>query len=113
MRILVTGHQGYIGSVLAPQLAWRGHEVVGLDSNLFEQCTFGEPPVDFPAIRKDIRDVTLSDLQGFDAIIHLAALSNDPLGNLNPELTYEINYTASVRLARLAKEAGIPRFLFS
>jgi nucleoside-diphosphate-sugar epimerase len=113
MRILVTGHKGYIGAVMAPWLAAAGHEVVGLDSDLFEQCTFGEPLVDFPSIRKDLRDVEASDLEGFDALIHLAGLSNDPLGNLNPELTYDINHEASVRLARLAKEAGVGRFLFS
>jgi nucleoside-diphosphate-sugar epimerase len=113
MRILVTGHKGYIGAVMAPWLAAAGHEVVGLDSDLFEQCTFGEPLVDFPSIRKDLRDVEVSDLEGFDALIHLAGLSNDPLGNLNPKLTYEINHEASVRLARLAREAGVGRFLFS
>jgi nucleoside-diphosphate-sugar epimerase len=113
MRILLTGHKGYIGTVMAPLIANAGHEVVGLDSDLFEQCTFGEPPRDFPSIRKDLRDVEHSDLEGFDAVIHLAGLSNDPLGNLNPDLTYDINYHASVRLARLAKEAGVSRFLFS
>jgi len=99
--------------VMAPLLADAGHEVVGLDSDLFEQCTFGEPPREFPSIRKDIRDVQQSDLEGCDAVIHLAGLSNDPLGNLNPDLTYDINYHASVRLARLSKEAGVKRFLFS
>src|SRR5713226_5742213 len=113
MRILVTGHKGYIGAVLAPLFAAEGHEVVGLDSDLFEQCTFGEPLREFPSIRKDLRDVELADLKGFDAVVHLAGLSNDPLGNLNPELTYEINYAASCRLAELAKRAGIQRFLFS
>jgi nucleoside-diphosphate-sugar epimerase len=113
MRILLTGHKGYIGTIMAPLIADAGHEVVGLDSDLFEQCTFGEPPRDFPSIRKDLRDVEHSDLEGFDAVIHLAGLSNDPLGNLNPDLTYDINYHASVRLARLAKEAGVSRFLFS
>jgi nucleoside-diphosphate-sugar epimerase len=113
MRILVTGHKGYIGTVMAPFLAQAGHEVVGLDSDLFEQCTFGEEPQDFPSIRKDLRDVEYADLEGIEAVIHLAGLSNDPLGNLNPDLTYDINYHASVRLARLAKEVGIARFLFS
>jgi nucleoside-diphosphate-sugar epimerase len=113
MHILVTGHNGYIGTVMTPLLLAEGHEVVGLDSDLFERCTFSSPPPDVPAIRKDIRDVQASDLRGFDAVIHLAALSNDPLGNLNPTLTYEINHAASVRLAELAKEAQIPRFLFS
>src|SRR5262245_21086191 len=113
MHILVTGHNGYIGTVMTPLLLAEGHKVVGLDSDLFERCTFSSPPPDVPAIRKDIRDVQASDLRGFDAVIHLAALSNDPLGNLNPTLTYEINHAASVRLAELAKEAQIPRFLFS
>ncbi len=113
MRILLTGHKGYIGTVMAPLIADAGHEVAGLDSDLFEQCTFGEPPREFPSIRKDLRDVEHSDLEGFDAVIHLAGLSNDPLGNLNPDLTYDINYHASVRLAHLAKEVGVKRFLFS
>jgi nucleoside-diphosphate-sugar epimerase len=89
------------------------HEVVGLDSDLFERCTFGEGIAEIPETIKDVRDVELSDLEGFDAVLHLAGLSNDPLGNLNPELTYEINHAASVRLAELAKQAGVPRFIFS
>jgi nucleoside-diphosphate-sugar epimerase len=113
MRVLLTGHLGYIGTVMAPLLADAGHEVVGLDSDLFEQCTFGDAPREFPSIRKDLRDVELSDLRGFDAVAHLAGLSNDPLGNLNPNLTYDINHHASVKLARLSKEAGVKRFLFS
>jgi nucleoside-diphosphate-sugar epimerase len=113
MRILVTGHAGYIGTVMVPMLMAEGHEVVGLDSDLFEQCTFGDPTPQTPHIKKDLRDVQVADLRGFDAVVHLAGLSNDPLGNLNPQLTYEINHAASVRLARLAKEAKIPRFLFS
>ena len=113
MRVLITGHKGYIGTVMAPLLADAGHEIAGLDSDLFEQCTFGEVPREFPSIRKDLRDVERADLEGFDAVIHLAGLSNDPLGNLNPDLTYDINYHASVRLARLSKEAGVKRFLFS
>lgn len=113
VRVLVTGHKGYIGTVMAPMLADAGHEVVGLDTDLFEQCTFGEAPREFPSIRKDLRDIEHSDLEGFDAVIHLAGLSNDPLGNLNPDLTYDINYHASARLARLAKEVGVRRFLFS
>src|SRR2546421_11327847 len=113
MRVLITGHKGYIGTVMAPLLADAGHEIAGLDSDLFEQCTFGEPPRNFPSTRKDVRDVEREDLEGFDAVIHLAGLSNDPLGNLNPDLTYDINHHAAVRLARLAKEAGGGRFLFS
>ena len=98
---------------MAPMLLQAQHEVVGLDSNLFERCTFGEEPRKIPSINKDVRDVELRDLEGFDAIIHLAGLSNDPLGDLNPTLTYEINHLASVRLATLAKSVGIRRFIFS
>ncbi len=115
MRVLVTGHCGYIGTVMVPMLIELGHDVVGLDSDLYEQCTFGDNDgiQNNPMLKKDIRDVEASDLDGFDAVIHLAGLSNDPLGDLNPELTYEINHVASVRLARLAKEVGITRFIFS
>src|SRR6266850_564596 len=113
MKVLVTGCNGYIGAVMGPMLEKAGHQVVGLDSYLFEDCVFGSWTPNISALIKDIRDVQTSDLKGFDAIIHLAALSNDPLGDLNPECTYEINYRASVRVARLAKEAGVPRFLFS
>jgi nucleoside-diphosphate-sugar epimerase len=113
MRVLVTGSRGYIGTVLAPMLVSRGHDVVGLDSDLYRQCTFGAALGDIACIVKDIRDVESSDFKGFDAIAHLAGLSNDPLGNLNPELTFEINHKASVRLAELAKRVGIERFVFS
>jgi nucleoside-diphosphate-sugar epimerase len=113
MRVLLTGHSGYIGTVMAPMLVAEGFEVVGIDSDLFERCTFGGPFATIPSLRKDIRDVEPSDMEGFDAVIHLAGLSNDPLGNLNPALTYEINHLASIRLARAAKQAGAQRFLFS
>ncbi len=115
MRVLVTGHLGYIGTVMVPMLLEAGHEVVGLDSDLYEQCTFpaGGTIVTVPHIRKDVRDATVGDLDGIDAVIHLAALSNDPLGNLNPETTYGINHKASVQLARLAKAAGVKRFLLA
>lgn len=113
MRVLVTGHKGYIGTVMVPMLRGAGHEVVGLDSDLFRQCTFIDGPGDVPALALDVRDVRLDHLAGFDAVIHLAALSNDPLGDLNPDITYEINHAASVRLARLARDAGVPRFLYS
>jgi nucleoside-diphosphate-sugar epimerase len=113
MRVLLTGHQGYIGSVAGPMLQSEGHEVVGLDTNLFQGCEFGEPLGYIPEIRKDLRDITAADLKGFEAVVHLAALSNDPLGNLNPGLTYDINHTASIRLARAAKESGVTRFVFS
>ncbi len=114
MRVLVTGHHGYIGSVLVPLLVEAGHDVVGLDMFLYEGCDFGAdrgPAV--PAIRRDVRDVSASDLDGFDALVHLAALSNDPLGDLSPECTYAVNHRASVSLARAAKAAGVARFLFS
>jgi nucleoside-diphosphate-sugar epimerase len=109
----LTGSRGYIGTVMAPMLVADGHDVIGLDTDFYEQCTFGEWKQDIPTVRKDLRDITSSDLKGFDAVVHLAALSNDPLGNLNPDLTYEINHSASVRLAELAKSAGVDRFLFS
>src|SRR5712671_111560 len=113
MRVLLTGHSGYIGTVMAPLLADAGHQIVGLDTDLFEQCTFGAPPRQFFSIRKDVRDVSPADLEGFDAVVHLAGLSNDPLGNLNPDLTYEINHKASVHLAECAKQSGVERFVFS
>lgn len=113
MRVLVTGSRGYIGSVLVPMLLARGHEVAGLDSDLFEQCTFiGQVP-DVPTARKDVRDVELADVEGFDGIIHLAGLSNDPLGDYRPELTEAINERGSIRLAEVAKRAGVGRFLFA
>lgn len=113
MRVLLTGHEGYIGAVLAPLLIETGHEVVGLDSGLFSTCTYVGRVVDIPTISKDARDVEVSDVEGFDAVIHLAGLSNDPLGDLNPELTHDINYLASVRLAEKAKASGVSRFIFS
>lgn len=113
MRVFLTGYEGYIGSVLTPMLMAAGHEVVGLDCNLFSQCTYVGTPKEIPSIDKDIRDISPADLQGFDAVVHLAGLSNDPLGDLNPELTYEINHLASVRLADYAKAAGVTRFVFS
>ena len=113
MRVLVTGHKGYIGSVLVPMLRSAGHEVVGLDSDLYRRCTFSDGMLQVPGLEKDVRDVERDDLRGLDAVLHLAALSNDPLGNLNPELTYAINWHASVRLAELAREAGVSRFVFS
>lgn len=113
MKVLLTGHKGYIGAVAAPMLQSAGHEVVGLDSDLYARCDFGEPAPAIPDIRKDLRGLTRADLRGFDAVVHLAALSNDPVGNLNPQLTYDINHLASVNLAKLAKDAGVARFIFS
>ena len=113
MRILLTGHKGYIGAVAVGVFQSAGHELVGLDADLFAGCDFGEAGREIPGIRKDLRDLTISDLTGFDAVVHLAALSNDPLGNLDPSLTYDINHHASVRLAELAKAAAVKRFVFS
>jgi nucleoside-diphosphate-sugar epimerase len=113
MKVLVTGHRGYIGVEMVTVLRAAGHEVVGLDTSYFDECDFRAPPDDIPNLNVDLRDVTAAPLHGFDAIAHLGALSNDPLGNVNPELTYDINLHASVRLARAAKEAGVGRFLFS
>ncbi len=115
MRVLVTGHRGYIGAVLVPIFQAAGHDVVGLDNDLYRGGTFGDPSAlaTIPEIAADLRDVTLEQLDGIDAIVHLAALSNDPLGDLDPDLTYAINHRASVRLAELGREAGVRRFLFS
>ncbi len=113
MRVLVTGHNGYIGSVLTPLLTRAGHEVAGLDLNLFAPCTFGDAPAEIEAIQKDVRDVETADLVGFDAVVHLAAVCNDPVGDLNPQATYDINHLGSVRMAEKAKEAGVSRFLFA
>lgn len=113
MRILLTGHKGYIGAVAGPILLSAGHAVVGLDTDLFAGCDFGQAVSEIPEIRKDLRDLTKADLEGFDAVVHLAALSNDPLGNFNADLTYDINHRASIRLAELAKDAGARRFVFS
>jgi nucleoside-diphosphate-sugar epimerase len=113
MKVLVTGHRGYIGAEMVPALRAAGHDVTGLDIGLFDGCDFMAPPDDVPNVDVDLRDVTPAHLAGFDAVIHLAALSNDPLGDLSPDVTYDINLHASVRLARAAKEAGVRRFLFS
>jgi nucleoside-diphosphate-sugar epimerase len=118
MNVLLTGNKGYIGSVMAPMLKEKGYNVLGFDNDLFDGCVFGDdticgPVNPIPYIKKDIRDVELSDLKGIDAVIHLCALSNDPLGDFNPDITYEINHQASVRLAKLAKESGVERFLYT
>jgi nucleoside-diphosphate-sugar epimerase len=115
MRVLVTGHLGYVGTVLTPMLVKAGHDVLGMDSDLYARCNYpaGGKIYDVPTIRKDVRDTGLDDLVGFDGVLHLAALSNDPLGNLEAGLTDEINHRASVRLAALAKQAGVKRFVFA
>jgi nucleoside-diphosphate-sugar epimerase len=113
MRILLTGHKGYIGAVAGPVLCAGGHEVVGLDSDLFAGCDFGELGIGIPELRKDLRDLNKSDLEGFEGVLHFGALSNDLLGNLDAKLTYDVNHFASVHLAELAKAAGVKRFVFS
>jgi nucleoside-diphosphate-sugar epimerase len=113
LRILVTGHNGYIGSVLVPLLQQADHEVVGLDTDIFAPCLFGRNGHEVESLRADVRDVESEHLAGFDAVIHLAAVCNDPVGDLNPQATYDINHLASVRVAEKAKEAGVERFLFA
>jgi nucleoside-diphosphate-sugar epimerase len=113
MRVLVTGHRGYIGAEMVPVLRDAGHEVVGLDIGLYEGCDFVSPPDDVESLDVDLRDVLPEHLVGFDAVAHLAALSNDPLGDLSSDLTYDINLHASVRLAKAAKDAGVGRYLFA
>ena len=113
MRVLVTGYQGYLGSVMVPVLKDAGHDVTGLDSGFFADCVLGPPPQYVPGMRMDLRDVTVEQLKPFEAVIHLAALSNDPLGAVTPRITYDINHHASVRMARCAKEAGVRRFLYA
>lgn len=114
MRVLVTGTGGYIGSLLAPVLAERGHEVVGLDTGFYLEGWLYNGVKRFPQwIAKDIRHITEEDVKGFDAIVHLAELSNDPLGQHSPEITYEINHLGSVELAKKAKKAGATRFIYT
>ena len=112
-RLLITGHNGYLGSVMTPLFLEAGYEVVGLDTCYYAECTLIPDEVQVPLVRKDIRDLDAHDLEGCEAVIHLAALSNDPIGNLNAAWTEEINFQASVRLAGAAKAAGVRRFLFS
>ncbi len=113
MRVLVTGSSGYIGSVMVPLLRKAGYDVVGYDTDFYAHCTFGDWKPTVQTIAKDVRDIEPEDLRGFDAVIHLAALSNDPLGDLNPSLTFDINHLASVRVAKAAKAAGVQRFVFA
>jgi nucleoside-diphosphate-sugar epimerase len=114
MRILLTGHRGYIGSILGELLSAAGHDVVGLDSALYDECTFGSDLTSgVLTSRRDIRELSPADLEGIDAIAHLAGVCNDPLGDLLPETTFAINYAATVRLAQLAKASGVRRLVFS
>jgi nucleoside-diphosphate-sugar epimerase len=113
MKVLVDGDRGYIGTVLVPVVQAAGHEVVGLDVGWYDGCDFGAQPNGYEQRTGDIRDVTPEDLEGFDAVIHLAAISNDPIGHLNPDATYGVNARGAVHIAKAAKEAGVPRFLFS
>jgi nucleoside-diphosphate-sugar epimerase len=113
VKILLTGHHGYIGSVTGPLLRAAGHEVTGLDTFFYAGCDLRDDPANVPAVQLDLRDAAPPVLSGYDAVVHLAALSNDPLGDLSPELTKEINFEATLRLARAAKESGVPRFVFS
>jgi len=114
MKVLVTGHQGYIGTVLTKMLLHAGHEVTGIDTDLYRLCTFGNDPTpEVRSIECDIRDLKPGQLEGFDGILHLAGVCNDPLGDLLPETTFAINHRATIHLARLAIEAGIERFIFS
>ena len=113
MKVLLTGHDGYIGSVLGPRLLAAGHEVAGLDTYFYRGCSFGPDRADVLAFTEDVRDVAARQLAGFDAVVHLAALSNDPLGDLDPEWTYQINLHSTIALAQAAKEAGVGRFVFA
>ncbi|OBB22201.1 NAD-dependent dehydratase [Mycolicibacterium peregrinum] len=113
MKVLVTGHLGYLGTVMVPVLQAAGHEVAGLDTGYFADCVLGPVPQEVPNLGVDLREVSADQLAGFDAVVHLAALSNDPLGALDPDITFDINHHASVRLAELAKAAGVGRYLYA
>jgi nucleoside-diphosphate-sugar epimerase len=113
MRILVTGHRGYVGSVLVPYLQNLGHELSGMDIDLYRRCSYGKNPIEIPAVEKDIRDAVAEDFTGVEAVVHLAALSNDPLGDLNPQLTWAINHEGAVQVAREARKAGVKRFVMA
>lgn len=113
MRVLVTGDRGFIGQVLVPTFVGAGHEVVGLDAGWYDGCDFGPPVTGYEQRTLDIRDAEPGDLEGFDAVVHLAAISNDPIGQLNPGATYSVNADGAIHMARVAKLAGVPRFLFS
>jgi nucleoside-diphosphate-sugar epimerase len=112
MKVVVTGHEGYVGAVLVPLFLEAGHEVIGIDTGWYRGCDLS-PVTDVPMIDRDMRDVTVDDLRGADCVIHLAAISNDPIGHLNPQITYDVNQNASVHVAQMAKDAGVSRYLFS
>jgi len=113
MRIIITGHKGYVGTIMVPLLQAEGYDIFGLDSNFYNSNNVEKNMYDIPYLKKDIRDVESSDLRGYEAVIHLAALSNDPLGNFDPKLTYDINHRASYKLAKLSKKVGVQRFLYA
>lgn len=112
-RVLVTGHDGYVGAALCPRLTAAKYDVFGMDTFYYSECGFGEPTPPVAALRRDVRDVGVEDLRGFDAIVHLAGLSNDPCGELNPDLTLSVNHEATIRLARAARDARVGRFLYA
>jgi nucleoside-diphosphate-sugar epimerase len=113
MKVLLTGHEGYLGAIISGVLTRAGHQVTGVDAGWYADCSFGPPPATIDGLRRDVRDLRARDLRGYDAVVHMAALSNDPLGDINPSLTYDINHHASVTLAEAAKQAGVERFVFS
>jgi nucleoside-diphosphate-sugar epimerase len=113
VKVLVTGDRGYIGAVLVPLFREAGHEVVGLDAGWYDGCDFGPYHLDYESRTGDIRDQRAEDVEGFDAVVHLAAISNDPIGHLNPDATYSVNARGAAHMAQVAKEAHVPRFLFS
>lgn len=113
MRVLLTGHEGYLGTVVARVLSEAGHDLAGLDTGYFAGCDLGPPAAALPSVGRDVRDVSADAVMGFDAVVHLAALSNDPLGDLAPELTHAINVEGSARLAHAARDTGVKRFVFS
>ncbi len=113
MKIMVTGDQGYIGSVLVPTLLEKGYDVVGFDSGFFSENLLTDYHDSYPKITKDLRDLTIEDLEGVEGVIHLAGLSNDPLGEFSPKLTQDINYSGTIRFAKMSQEAGVKRFVYA